>query len=253
MNTTQIALSGLKQAFKKNLCRNRKIYKDFYMETWGTKNVSIVLRRKRKKMELKDKILAVAFDMFRKRGIRSVSMDDIAQEMAISKKTIYKWYENKDAIVYAALETHLNLMQTGCNECASHGANAIDELFKTMAMTREMLTNINPSIFYDLQKFHPASWQLFQQHKSSFILGMIVKNMERGIAEGLYRPDLDMPVLSRLRLYQIDMAFNMDMFPPSQFEPQRVQMACLEHFMLGIATLKGHKLINRYKHVTEEE
>jgi AcrR family transcriptional regulator len=223
------------------------------LETLGTKNVSIVLRKKRKKMELKDKILVTAFEMFRKRGIRSVSMDDIAQEMAISKKTIYKWYENKDAIVFAALESHLNLMQTDCNECASHGANAIDELFKTMRMMRDMLTNINPSIFYDLQKFHPSSWQLFQKHKGDYILGMIVRNIERGIEEGLYRPDLDLPVLSRLRLYQIDLAFNMEIFPPSQFDPQRVQMACLEHFMLGIATLKGHKLINKYKHVTEEE
>ena len=208
---------------------------------------------KRKTMELKDKILAVAFEMFRKRGIRSVSMDDIAQEMAISKKTIYKWYENKDAIVFSALETHLGLMQNDCSECASHGANAIDELFKTMRMIREMLTNINPSIFYDLQKFHPASWHLFQQHKSGFILAMIIKNMERGIKEGLYRMDLDLPVMSRLRLYQIDLAFNVEFFPPNQFDPQRVQMACLEHFMLGIATLKGHKLINKYKHVTEEE
>ncbi|KAA9325057.1 TetR/AcrR family transcriptional regulator [Adhaeribacter soli] len=204
-------------------------------------------------MELKDKILAVAFEMFRKRGIRSVSMDDIAQEMAISKKTIYKWYENKDAIVFAALDTHLQQMQADCELCASRGANAIDELFKTMTMIREMLTNIHPSIFYDLQKFHPNSWQLFQEHKNGYILGMIVQNINRGIEEGLYRPDLDLPVLSRLRLYQIDLAFSFDVFPPDSFDPQRVQQACLEHFMLGIATLKGHKLINKYKHVTEEE
>lgn len=204
-------------------------------------------------MKLKDKILAVAFEMFRKRGIRSVSMDDIAQEMAVSKKTIYKWFENKDAIVQAAIDTHLQRMQLDCDICASHGANAIDELFKTMRMVREMLTNIHPSIFYDLQKFHPAAWKLFQEHKSGYILGMIVQNINRGVEEGLYRSDLDLPVLSRLRLYQIDLAFSHDIFPPDKFDPQRVQQACLEHFMLGIATLKGHKLINKYKHITEEE
>ncbi len=223
------------------------------METLGTENVSIVLCPQRKTlMELKDKILLEAFEMFRKRGIRSVSMDDIAQEMAISKKTIYKWYENKDALVHAALDANLKAMQAECNLCVSSGANAIDELFKTMRMIREMLTNIHPTIFYDLQKFHPAAWQLFQEHKKGYLLGMIVQNMNRGIEEGLYRADLDLPVLSRLRLYQIDLAFN-GIFPPELFDLQRVQMACLEHFMLGIATLKGHKLINKYKHVTEEE
>ncbi|MFC5271225.1 TetR/AcrR family transcriptional regulator [Adhaeribacter terreus] len=206
-----------------------------------------------KRMELKDKILAVAFEMFLKRGIRSVSMDDIAQEMAISKKTIYKWYENKDAIVFAAIENYLKVTEERCNCFAEQSANAIDELFQTMDMLRQMFGGIHPSVIFDIQKFHPKTWQLIEKHKSSFLLSKIINNMNRGIKESLYRADLDVEIISRLRLAQIGIVFNNETFPPSQFNQQRVQVACLEHYMLGIATLKGHKLINKYKHVTEEE
>lgn len=204
-------------------------------------------------MELKDKILAKAFEMFLKRGIRSVSMDDIAQEMGISKKTIYKWYENKDAIVFAAIENYLKATEDQCNCFAGKSANAIDELFQTMDMLRQMFGGIHPSVIFDIQKFHPSSWQLIENHKSRFLLERIIDNMNRGIREKLYRTDLDIDVISRLRLGQIGIVFNSDFFPAEKFDQQRVQLACLEHYMLGIATLKGHKLINKYKHVTEEE
>ncbi len=73
------------------------------------------------------------------------------------------------------------------------------------------------------------------------------------MAEGLYRADLDVEVLSRLRLAQIDVLFDQDIFPVVEFNQPRVQMACNEHFLLGMVTIKGHKLVNEYRHVTEEE
>lgn len=204
-------------------------------------------------MELKDKILARSFEMFLKRGIRSVSMDDIAQEMAISKKTIYKWYENKDAIVFAAIESYLKSTEEQCNSFAGKAANAIDELFQTMNMLRQMFAGIHPTVIFDIQKFHPKTWQLIQNNKSEFMLERIIDNLNRGIKEKLFRTDLDIEVISRLRLAQIDIVFNQEVFPAEKFDQQRAQLACLEHYMLGIATLKGHKLINKYKHITEEE
>ena len=194
-----------------------------------------------------------AFEMFLKRGVRSVSMDDIAQAMAISKKTIYKWFANKDAIVFSALQNYLQTTEQNCAELESRSDNAINELFLTMDMLRQMFGGIHPSVISDIQKFHPATWQLIENHKNDFLLHSITKNMQRGIKEGLYRTDLDIEVMSRLRLAQISIIFNREVYPPEQFDQQRVQLACLEHFMLGIATLKGHKLINRYKHITEEE
>lgn len=204
-------------------------------------------------IDVKDRILLEAARLFARNGIKSVSMDDIAQHLGVSKKTIYKWFENKDEIVYSTLQNHLSQVERDCECAIVEAENAVDELFQVMMLNKKVLSEIHPSIFYDLQKYHLASWQLWVAHRNSFILSKIVGNLERGIREGLYRNDLDVELMARLRLALIDLSFNPELFPPEQFLPARVQSAFFEHFLLGIATLKGHKLINKYKHITEEE
>jgi AcrR family transcriptional regulator len=204
-------------------------------------------------VEVKDKILAEAFRLFCRRGIKSVSMDDIALQLAMSKKTLYKWFENKDEIVQAVIKAHLQANECGCEEMSKTAANAVDELLRIMALNKKLFSELHPSIFFDLQKYHPGAWSLFNTHKTNFILTKVKANIRRGMEEGLFRSDLDVEVMSRLRLAQIELVFNPDIFPPDQFNIGEVQMECLEHFMLGIATLKGHKLINQFKKVTEEE
>ena len=204
-------------------------------------------------MEIKDRILNHAQNLFLRNGIKSVSMDDIAADMAMSKKTLYKWFENKDQIVQAGMSKLLDGTQCECTNMMEAATSAIDELFRMMEWTKQQFSNVHPSIFYDLQKFHPGTWQLWLAHKNEFILAQIIQNLRRGIAEGLFRADLDVDVLARLRLSQIELLFDSDVFPPRQFGNERVSQALLEHFMLGVATLKGHRLINQYRHVTEEE
>jgi AcrR family transcriptional regulator len=204
-------------------------------------------------MEIKDRILQSAQALFMRNGVKSVSMDDIATHLAMSKKTLYKWFENKDQIVHAVIVNFLAQEEKDCAGMAANSANALEELFQMMEWSKQLMANIHPSIFYDLQKYHPQAWQEWVNHKNQFILKSIINNLHRGITEGLYRADLDVEVLSRLRLAQIELAFNPDFFPPRQFDPSRVQHICLEHFMLGSATLRGHKLINEHRQVTEEE
>ncbi len=204
-------------------------------------------------MEPKDRILLTAEKLFMRAGIRSVSMDDIAQELAISKKTLYKWFENKDQIVHAVMQSHFGRKAHECEGLVRGATSAIDELFRMMDWVRSQFSDVHPGIFYDLQKFYPESWVLWVEHKHSYILRQISDNLHRGVHEGLYRADLDVDVLARLRLAQIELAFNADVYPPRQFGVQRLQQVILEHFMLGVATLKGHKLINSYRHVIEEE
>ena len=204
-------------------------------------------------MEIKDRILNHAQKLFTRNGIKSVSMDDIAADMAISKKTLYKWFENKDQLVQAGMTRHLEGTQLDCNTMIQGSTSAIDELFQMLEWVKQEFSNVHPSIFYDLQKFHPTTWQLWQAHKTEFILSQIIQNLRRGIAEGLFRADLDVDVIARLRLAQIELQFDPDIYPARAFGNERVSVALLEHFMLGVATLKGHKLINEYRHVTEEE
>ncbi|WP_216679092.1 TetR/AcrR family transcriptional regulator [Hymenobacter siberiensis] len=204
-------------------------------------------------MEIKDRILNHAHQLFMRNGIKSVSMDDIAADLAMSKKTLYKWFENKDQIVEASMTRHLAGTQNECTVMINASSSAIDELFKMLAWIKQEFGNVHPSIFYDLRKFHPATWQLWQAHKNEFILSQIKENLRRGIAEGLFQANLDMEVLSRLRLAQIELQFDPELYPTRDFAKERVSVALLEHFMLGVATIKGHKLINQYRNVTDEE
>lgn len=204
-------------------------------------------------MEIKDRILHHAAALFMRNGIKSVSMDDIAANMAMSKKTLYKWFANKDEMVHAVMAQHLDNTQRDCAQLLLQSGSAIDELFRMMGWMKQQFADVHPSIFYDLEKFYPATWQLWVAHKKQYILAQITDNLRRGIAEGLYRADLDIEVLARLRLAQIELAFDANTFPGRHFELQRLQQAILEHFMLGIASLKGHKLINDLRHVTEAE
>lgn len=204
-------------------------------------------------LEIKKKITQAAFDLFCQRGIKSVSMDDIAQHLSMSKKTIYKWFDNKDQIVYYSCKCFLQEMENDC-ECSMQGAgNAIEELWGLMEMTKRVVSRVHPSIFHDVQKYHGDSWQLWMAHKYDFMLDKIKLNILRGVAEGLYRGDLDVEIMARMRLGMIEMAYDNRLFPPHEFNIQKVQLDMLEHYMLGMATLRGHKMINEYKHRIEEE
>ncbi|UYZ61892.1 TetR/AcrR family transcriptional regulator [Hymenobacter weizhouensis] len=204
-------------------------------------------------MEIKHRILQSAEALFMRNGIKSVSMDDIAQHLAMSKKTLYKWFENKDQIVLAVAEHHLQMEEAECCRMFEQAENALDELFQMMTWAKRQFQDVHPGIFYDLKKYYPAAWAVWEKHKNFFILEKISDNLRRGMAEGLYRADLNVEVLSRLHLAEIELAFNADLFPARQYNPNTIHFIFLEHFLLGVATLKGHKLINQYRHVTEEE
>ena len=204
-------------------------------------------------MEVKDRIIHHAAALFMRNGIKSISMDDIAANLAMSKKTLYKWFENKDQLVVGVMEQHLARVQGECATVAGHATNAVAEMLNISQWADEQFGGIHPSIFHDLKKYHPVAWALFEAHKNTFIISQITQNLRRGMAEGLFRPDLDVDVLARLNLAQIELAFDAALYPPAQFSPVRVNRVFDEHFLLGVASPKGHKLINDYRHVAETE
>ncbi|WP_262907785.1 TetR/AcrR family transcriptional regulator [Hymenobacter sp. 15J16-1T3B] len=197
--------------------------------------------------------MQTAVELFMRHGIRSVSMDDIAAQLGMSKKTLYKWFDNKDQIVLATMQQHLVKEESDCEVVFATGANALEENYNLMQWHKNMLAGINPSIFHELQKYYPEAWALFEQHKHTFILRKITDNLRRGIEEGVFRADLDVDVLARLRLAEIQLIFDPNTFSPKQFDLQRLHTVTIEHFLYGICTLKGHRLINQYRQLTEAE
>jgi len=197
--------------------------------------------------ETYNRIQEQAKALFMKYGMRSVSMDDIASELGMSKKTIYQFFADKDQLVEAVVESDIHDMQTDCNFCFNESVNAIDEIFLTMDRILGHFRELNPTVLYDLQKFHFNSYKRFKKNKDTYLLEIIRKNIQRGIEEGLYRPDLDVDVLSRYRLESMMAAFNVEAFPPAKFNLADVTMVIMEHFVFGLTTLKGYNLTLQYK------
>lgn len=198
-------------------------------------------------MEIKDRIQATAHEFFLKYGIRSVSMDDIAAHLGMSKKTLYQYFSDKNELVDAVLNIEIKRGQEDCGSCFHESKDAIHEIFLTMENIVEQFRNMNPMVLYDLEKFHFTAFRKFMKHKNEFLLEVIRKNLERGIEEELYRPEINVDVISKFRLESMMIAFNINVFPPRKYNLAEVTLEIIEHYLYGLATLKGHKLILKYK------
>ena len=198
-------------------------------------------------MEPKERILVRAHELFNKYGIRSVSMDDIAAALGMSKKTLYQYFVDKDELVDACFSVVMEQHRTQCTGYRQRSDNPIHEVFLAFDMTQEVFTEMNPAVLYDMQKYHPVAFKRFQEFKYAFLYGIIKSNLERGIIEELYRPEIDVDVLARLRIESIMLPFNVEVFPNNRTEIIHIEQQLFEHFLYGLATAKGQKLIQKYK------
>lgn len=198
-------------------------------------------------VDTRDRIREQAKNLFMKYGIRSVSMDDIAVGLGISKKTIYQWYKDKDALVDEIINDDINDIKKDCQVCEENAANAVEEVFFTMDRLISHMQSMNPNILYDLHKFHFASFKRFMDHKNIYLLEVVSKNLRRGIAEGLYREGLNVAVLSRYRLESMLIAFNQDVYPNTEFNLVEVSTSMLENFLFGLVSPRGYDLALQYQ------
>jgi TetR/AcrR family transcriptional regulator, cholesterol catabolism regulator len=198
-------------------------------------------------MEIKERILEKAHDLFMQYGIRSVSMDDIANSLGMSKKTLYQYFVDKDELVEGVVDGHIMVMQTDCAACRKEAKDAVHEIFITMENIIEQLSNMNPMVLNDLAKFHFKAYQQFKEHKDKFLAKIIRDNIEWGKKEGLYRSDINTDVISKFRLESMMIPFNISVFPPGKYNLAVISGQIIEHFVYGLVTIKGHKLILKYK------
>jgi AcrR family transcriptional regulator len=204
-------------------------------------------------LDTKDTIIEGARSLFFKYGIKSVTMDDIAKHLGMSKKTIYQFFTDKNEVILTLIEKTMSVNRCDFDEIANHSKNAVDEILELMKHLGKMFSKMNPNLFYDMQKYHPEAWQAFRDFKEKYIFEKVENNIRKGIEEGLFRKDLKIKIIARLRLEQLELALQPNAFPPEEFNLAEVQMTLLEHYLHGIATIKGHRLINKSREVEEEE
>jgi TetR/AcrR family transcriptional regulator, cholesterol catabolism regulator len=198
-------------------------------------------------MEARERILVKAHELFNRLGIKRVTMDEIALKAGMSKKTIYQSFANKDELVDAVLDEHLKKNCAQCELNNTKAENAVQEIFLNIDMVQELMAEMNPTIFFDLEKFHPTSFLRLYQHKNNYLFKTVKENLEWGIKDGLYREDINVDVITKLRLETMFLPFNQDVFPYGKYNLADVEKQSLEHYLYGIATIKAHKLIDKYK------
>jgi len=200
--------------------------------------------------DIREKILEGSETLFTKYGIRSVSMDDIARHLSVSKKTLYQHFADKDDLVYKMSEVYLERSFHQYKEISTSSKNSIEELSKISVCMKRDLENLNPSMLFDLQKYHSNSWALYTEHKIKIISQSVLRNIKQGIADGFYRPDINPDIMAITRLILIEAAFNPELFPKDRFNFIEVQTQLFDLFVNGLCTEKGKKLYQKYKEVT---
>jgi AcrR family transcriptional regulator len=201
---------------------------------------------------METRILLKARDLMLQTGLRQVTMDDLAQELGISKKTIYQYYKDKDDLVKAVVNLELKNHQTSCVACEAKAENAIHEMFLVMENMKAMTQTMNPNSMMELEKHFPAAFEIIKNHKDEFLFSLIKQNLNKGIKEGCYRGDLDIDIVSKFRLETVFIPFNLHLFPLSKFNSIEVHTQLMEHFVYGLMTIKGHELMDRYKQLSKQ-
>lgn len=198
-------------------------------------------------LDVKKKILKAAESLFMKYGVRSISMDDISRQLSVSKKTLYQHFSDKEDIVSMTCQIHLETVANKFQEINRTAKNAIEELAKISMCLRQIAEETNPSLLFDLQKYHPKAWAVWLSHKNKTIRESVVRNLKQGIEEGHYRPELNVDVIAAMRLELTQLAFDDNVFPTSRYRLSDVQMEMFDHFVHGLVTEKGRKLYLKYK------
>jgi len=197
-------------------------------------------------MEMKERILTKAEELFCRYGVKSITMDDIANQLGISKKTIYLSFTDKDELVLEVFNAHMNVNKSHCLRDQQEAENAVHEIFLAMDSTEDMLKALNTSILFDLEKYHPNTFIRFKAFKNDFLYSLTVQNLKRGIHEELYRNNLNVDVITRMRLGTVMLSMNMEVFPSGKYKLVEVEHEMMMHYLYGIATAKGIRLIQKY-------
>ncbi|HEX3935137.1 MAG TPA: TetR/AcrR family transcriptional regulator [Puia sp.] len=197
-------------------------------------------------MEIKDRILAKAADLFMRYGIKSITMDEIATSLGISKKTIYQFFTDKDDLVFAVIGQEINENEMECVQFRETAENAVHEIFLAVEDLDELLRSTNPLVLYDLEKHHPRAFQKIKDFKYQFLHQATVENLRRGIEEGLYRNDLNKDIAAKSRIEAAFLVFNPDLFPHSKYSMSEVNFELAILFLHGVVTEKGKQLIEQY-------
>lgn len=195
---------------------------------------------------MKEKIIQRATDLFLKLGFKSVTMDDIANDMAISKKTIYTHFKNKTALVKECTCCVLHSITTGIDEICAMDQNPIEELYEIKRFVTHKLEDDNASTQFQLQKYYPEISEGLKETHFEKMMECTRKNLRKGIEMGLYRSNMNIELISRFYFLGIHGIKDQNLFPIEMFPTKFITEEYLEYHLRGIVTKEGFQTLNKF-------
>lgn len=196
--------------------------------------------------EQKSNITNLACGIFKQLGFKSVTMDDISRQCGVSKKTLYELYKDKDELVLESVKYMLTSNQCEIECLFASSKNAIEQVVGILNKMESMIRGMNPVCYVDLQRYYQDAYQYLQNHKEEVLYQSITQNLNQGIQEGLYRSEIDVEIMTRFKMESAMLVFQQNVFPSDKFNSIQVNYQIFAHFMYGLATPKGYKLIEKY-------
>ncbi len=192
-----------------------------------------------------NKIIEKATEMYLTFGFKSVTMDDIASKMGISKKTIYQHFANKTDLVEAVTMNLFETISCGIDEIVTLNQNPIEELFAIKDFVMQNLKNESASPIYQLQKYYPQVHETLKSRQFAKMGDCVIENLKKGIDQELFRTDINLELIARFYFAGMSSIKDAELFNPIQFSMKEVQETYLEYHLRGISTSKGIAILEK--------
>jgi AcrR family transcriptional regulator len=193
------------------------------------------------------KILTKAETMFMQNGIKSITMDDVAKALGMSKKTLYQYVDDKNDLVNQTIRKHLMQMEALCEQVFASENNAIIQMLKIAKMMINMHQGVNPGAMFDLKKYHPETYQFFTHHKENAIQNQVVKNLQLGIEQGLYRQNINVDVTAGFYITLVMECVSSEHQLLSSIPFAEKYSELVKYNMYSLCTPKGIEYINAHQ------
>jgi len=182
--------------------------------------------------------------LYFKYGIKSITMDDVAKELGISKKTLYNYFTDKSELVSSVVDNILNY-HTNKSECIfCKNLNAIEEVFEVNNFFTHMLKDYNHSMVYDLKKYYPDIFKRLHEKRREKMYNSVLNNLKKGKEEGLFRQEMNEEIISKLHVSRIEGIFDSNIFTVEEFTSPEFVFEIFNYHIRGIVNEKGLEIVN---------
>jgi len=194
---------------------------------------------------MKEKIILKAVELFLSLGFKSITMDDLAQSMSISKKTIYQFFNNKNDLIISCTEHIQYQLLKKINEIRNNAKNPIIELFEIKKEAMKILGNTETAPQFQLQKFYPEIYQKLKDRELHLFRDNIHESLNKGIKLKYFRKEINIDFITRIYLNGMRGVRDINLFPINEFKVEKVIEDFIEYHLRAISTPKGLELLNK--------